>query len=1524
MLIGQSRNRVVLIVMLLFVFTFITNKANSVFATPSLPQNLENSLLSKLTPQQQNEKLYILYGDGEKTYAIDPQNGNVIEVNRDFIYPERYLPFLRNANRNFYAQWDLESISQPTEGYYLQHALVSPNGKEATLLEIGYNTTSYNVWLVNLENKQKLLIANEQNFEFTGIPDPVAWTDTAQKIFFNTFDPASLVDTPSGIYAYNRNTSQWEITDLSANGSLSRSGIFLSPAQDLFVYVETEIGDQPFPHQLFTFTISNGSITKLYEVTNKSIYVYGWTTQTELEALQNDSGLSVLAVPSILWPVAKHRISGYRYGNPVGHFGLDIGGDPPIFASETSASGGVQLSQCWVQGDPEDSYGTYKYGCFVKIKHASGYCTLYAHLELGDNKKPKDGPLTGSSVTKGQKIGIMGNTGVSDGTHLHLEYRKPGCSGTASTIDPELSLSGEPGSNTLPAPTNLRTSNITRDSVKLTWDYSSSNIDKFEVVNSKGVVIGPVGKEKRSEPITGLRCGTDYSYYLVARKGGQSSNPSNTVSFKTSPCPVTSAEITNVSFSSVQLASGQQLKVQITVRNNGNQIIKTLGPDSGFIYNEGETSDSRGYPDQYGKFRVGIDFNGRTGKDHPYRWGLGGDLAPGQSRTIVGYVRLNTVRSTDYWVGLVQEGVKWFVDNKYKTKIQVYANNACTDSYEANNSQSSASRIYPPITLYAKICAPQDLDWYRIYANSGATINARLYDLPHDYDMYIYNSSLNHVNSGCGTKGGTSTEDCTINVSQAGTYYIKVVGYDGVYSTNVNYKLAVSGLGVSSLSQLGGEIKVTTGSDVETVRYLAVPDSGYLFESWNVTGTGAGIYTKNPLEIAAGTDTNVVANFTFTGESYTDNVEQLYSRIGVVADNSGGDSVSIISIGSDREEFTRAFSPQLLASAGNELVNLEEMGVQSTGIYGTVTYNGLPIGGIPLLLRFFDGTSYSTAATTVTNANGSYSFIGVPGLNPGQSYYVRFDNPGNSAYLWRWWGNDILGYVAGSTVRGGDFDIADIPIGSPNDSTPQEFAVTFEWTPRNTSLTESYFVYIYDDNSDYSGPLAGHVSSFDLEELPSELEADVDYNWEIYVYDDENGFGLNYGLNTVRFATGQGNLYGRVTYHNTPDAGIPITLWHYDGSEWFEMDNTYTDEYGRYLFHRPPALGPEDEYTVGFYNQDITEEGESLDNRLWFWECYPVFIFDGDHSVEACSFDTSDVDLGSPYVATGAFTNTTFYWVPRDLGTDEDYRLGVFDADTEVGFSTPEMTNVGQYTFSSPPTGFKGEKYFWEVWVDNEKGYGLSYDLNQASLHLETVHLPIVLKDSTGTPPPCSQTLLFRDDFSNPNSGWPTEDLTGAWAGYDSEEYLIDFRGANWNVWENAPGNYTNYALKVNAWYASTSTGSYGLVFGMSEDFYNFYALEVRGNQYKLLTRQGSTWSDLTSWMQSGYINTGTTSNQLEVRRVGSRIDLYANGHYLSTVTDDRFINNKRVGVFARAYSGDPSDIDARFDNFEVWSAPCN
>ena len=67
-------------------------------------------------------------------------------------------------------------------------------------------------------------------------------------------------------------------------------------------------------------------------------------------------------------------------------------------------------------GTGRGSSGDASYSNAVKLRHANGYNTLYAHMDYISVG-------SGQHVGRGQVLGRMGDTGNSYGAHLHFEVQ---------------------------------------------------------------------------------------------------------------------------------------------------------------------------------------------------------------------------------------------------------------------------------------------------------------------------------------------------------------------------------------------------------------------------------------------------------------------------------------------------------------------------------------------------------------------------------------------------------------------------------------------------------------------------------------------------------------------------------------------------------------------------------------------------------------------------------------------------------------------------------------------------------------------------------------------------------------------------------------------------------------------------------------------------------------------------------------------------------------------------------------------
>ncbi len=105
--------------------------------------------------------------------------------------------------------------------------------------------------------------------------------------------------------------------------------------------------------------------------------------------------------------------SSFRYTSGFGsrwgrlHAGTDMAG--PVGAPIYASADGVVIEAGWVSG----------YGRLIKIRHEFGVETRYGHLSAIKVRK-------GQRVSRGERIGDMGNSGRSTGPHLHYEIRVSG------------------------------------------------------------------------------------------------------------------------------------------------------------------------------------------------------------------------------------------------------------------------------------------------------------------------------------------------------------------------------------------------------------------------------------------------------------------------------------------------------------------------------------------------------------------------------------------------------------------------------------------------------------------------------------------------------------------------------------------------------------------------------------------------------------------------------------------------------------------------------------------------------------------------------------------------------------------------------------------------------------------------------------------------------------------------------------------------------------------------------------------
>lgn len=283
----------------------------------------------------------------------------------------KYLLFGDNINRQEYTVIQGDTIEKIAESHQLNvdELLIANDAidSEDTLLAIGQ---TLNVALIDpvlsLVYEELVVEDVEQMYNLVVREDPNQYTS------YNVIAQA-------GSKGINRVTKRVQFT----NGEQNQGAVFIG---DPVVIVPAV--DQITVKGTKKYSYSSNAGTGSYVDTGQ---VWGWPTNQ----------------PSV---ITSHY--GWRWGTL--HDGLDISGTgygSPIYAI---LDGEVVSAQ---YGGMVGSSAGYN----VVIRHDNGYYSVYAHMSGMPPVR------VGQWVTRGQRVGSMGRSGVATGTHLHLGlfYGKP-------------------------------------------------------------------------------------------------------------------------------------------------------------------------------------------------------------------------------------------------------------------------------------------------------------------------------------------------------------------------------------------------------------------------------------------------------------------------------------------------------------------------------------------------------------------------------------------------------------------------------------------------------------------------------------------------------------------------------------------------------------------------------------------------------------------------------------------------------------------------------------------------------------------------------------------------------------------------------------------------------------------------------------------------------------------------------------------------------------------------------------------
>jgi pilus assembly protein CpaB len=186
-----------------------------------------------------------------------------------------------------------------------------------------------------------------------------------------------------------------------------------------------------------------------------------------------------------------------------------------------------------------------------------------------------------------------------------------------------------------------------------------------------------------------------------------------------SPLQVAAGQIIATEISPTNTKVGDTLDVSITVRNTSDKPLQTMGPEPGYTYVQGQSYFTQQFASEPGKWRVALGAAGLDTTDLQYRWGLGGDLAPGATTTVTGHIKITQdFKATNFWAALVNEPSSVVQTGVGMTLVTSLPQNLAIVAVDAANVRSSpsiAAGVIDQVKYGTELqIIGQSADWFKI------------------------------------------------------------------------------------------------------------------------------------------------------------------------------------------------------------------------------------------------------------------------------------------------------------------------------------------------------------------------------------------------------------------------------------------------------------------------------------------------------------------------------------------------------------------------------------------------------------------------------------------------------------------------------------------------------------------------------------------------------------------------------------------------------------------------------------------
>jgi len=317
-------------------------------------------------------------------------------------------------------------------------------------------------------------------------------------------------------------------------------------------------------------------------------------------------------------------------------------------------------------------------------------------------------------------------------------------------------------------------------------------------------------------------------------------------------------DLVNVQYDRTSVAAGDLLKVTFTVSNSGSTPIESQDPQAGtkadqaasfdlsnsYVYDEGEcflgaTGQSyAAYPKEAGRFRLMLGpvetarapaCSGNNG-GYPWRWGLNGTLAPGETRDVVGYIRFRTPGNFTLHAGAIEEYVSYATLDRFSQAITV------TQELLAPSPISYDDQLRPVAYVYHMGSVPDNL--LARTQDSLSVVKGAL------AGSFAWDGHL--IDWGQGGPVADLNDSFIIEQSRvfvaptAGEYAFQTTSSDGSWLW-VDSTAVVANSGLHATTSLTGTINLTAGRHVLSFKYF--DRSGEAVAGYSVKMPGAASFS---------------------------------------------------------------------------------------------------------------------------------------------------------------------------------------------------------------------------------------------------------------------------------------------------------------------------------------------------------------------------------------------------------------------------------------------------------------------------------------------------------------------------------------------------------------------------------------------------------------------------------------------------------------------------------------------------------